>query len=173
MPKCPWCGSAAVRRVRRVGALELLSSLMRLCPFRCQLCTYRFHRFSLAPRCWKHDRRQYDRLPTQVRATIVGRPSQENEVVTDLSIGGCRLRTEISLLAGAFLHLQLQPTDGERAITVQTVVVRSVYSDALGLQFLGLDPKQKQHLSRFVRDLLASDANVKTYKPPLARPIKA
>ncbi|HJU05212.1 MAG TPA: PilZ domain-containing protein [Nitrospiraceae bacterium] len=173
MPKCPRCGSGAVQRVRRIGAMELMSTFVRWCPFRCQVCTHRFHRFALAPRCWKADRRQYERLVTHVRAMIIGKPSRGNDLVVDLSLGGCRLKTDSPLPAGSFLHLRLQPPEPQRPITIQTVVVRSVYSDSLGLEFLGLDPKQKQHLSRFVRELLTSRSPSRRYKPPLTRPAKA
>jgi hypothetical protein len=173
MPKCPRCGSATVQRVRRIGALEFISTFVRWCPFRCQVCAQRFHRFALAPRCWKADRRQYERLVIHIRAMIIGKPSCGNELVTDLSLGGCRLKTDSRISEGSFLHLRLQPPEPTRPITIQTVVVRSVYSDSLGLEFLGLDPRQKQYLSRFVSELLTSRSPSRKYKPHLTKPAKA
>ncbi len=156
MPKCPQCGTDAVRLIRAGGAVERLFSLVRRYSFRCQLCTHGFRAFSLLARLPKTERRQYDRLPTEVRATVMGKTSHGDDLVTDLSMGGCSLKTNAPLATGALLHLGLQPSDRERPIMIQTVIVRSVHADSLGLEFLDFEPRQKRYLSRFIRYLSVS-----------------
>jgi VanZ family protein len=45
--QCPACQSMRLYRSQRHGLLEWLSRLIRLAPFRCDICNYRFWRFSL------------------------------------------------------------------------------------------------------------------------------
>jgi VanZ family protein len=45
--RCPACQSARMYRSRRLGLFEWFSRLIRLAPFRCDICSYRFWRFSL------------------------------------------------------------------------------------------------------------------------------
>jgi hypothetical protein len=69
-------------------------------------------------------------------------------------MGGCTLQTTASLTKGAFLHLNLQPSDDEPAIVVETAMVRSVRPECVGLEFLEFEGEQKDRLARFVRSLL-------------------
>ena len=45
---CPLCGSTKVRRSYRKGLVDRLLSLIMIYPFRCRLCTFRFHRMQVA-----------------------------------------------------------------------------------------------------------------------------
>jgi hypothetical protein len=155
-PWCPRCGTDTVRRVHRQGVLELLSALVRVLSFRCQLCTHRFRALTFAsfPFHSHVDRREYVRLATEVKAAIVGDPPRVLDMVTDLSMGGCTLKTSAPLSTGARLHLQLQPSQKEPVITVETAMVRWVRDYTVGLQFLEFKPDDKLRLSLFVRGLL-------------------
>ena len=166
-PICPQCGSDAVRRISQHGAADRLFGLLRFRPFRCQLCTHRFRALARGRRHAKVDRRQYDRMTTQVRARILGKPAFEEDLITDLSMDGCRLKTKAPLTSGAFLHLRLRTSDHEPPITVQAAMVRSVYADSVGLEFIDLDARQKSLLSRFVQALLVSHSQTAT-KPAVA-----
>jgi VanZ family protein len=48
--RCPACQSTRLYRSRRRGLLEWFSRLIRLAPFRCDICSQRFWRFSLRGR---------------------------------------------------------------------------------------------------------------------------
>jgi c-di-GMP-binding flagellar brake protein YcgR len=100
------------------------------------------------------DKRQFERLPTNVRATIVGPQGPSENLIKDLSLGGCTLQTTATLTKGAFLHLNLQPSKDDAAIVVETAMVRSVRSECVGLEFLEFEGDQKERLARFVRRLL-------------------
>jgi len=69
-------------------------------------------------------------------------------------MGGCAIETETKLSPGAILQLQLQTSDREPVVTVDAVVVRSVRSKSVGLQFLRLGMEEKERLGQFVRSLL-------------------
>lgn len=155
-PECPQCHAEIARRISQSGPVERLLNFFTIYSFRCQLCAHRFRR--LAPgmdgRSHSLDKRQFERLPARVRATIVGAQGQSEDLVTDLSIGGCTLQTRAPLTKGTFLHLGLKSSDDEPAILVETAMVRSVRPEAVGLEFLEFEGGQKERLGRLVCNLL-------------------
>ena len=155
-PECPQCHTELVRRIRRSGPVERLLNFFSIHSFRCQLCAHRYRsRGANSGRGVSlPDQRQFERLPIHVPAVIVGAQVRSEDVVTDLSMGGCTLHTTTALSKGAFLHLNLNPPDHEAAIVVETAMVRSVRSDCVGLQFLEFDGQHKERLARCVQNLL-------------------
>src|SRR3954464_8504549 len=105
--ECPHCHSDIARRISLLGPVERLSNFFSVYTFRCQVCGDRFRRriigtiISTLPA----DKRQFERLPTHVPATIVGAHERSEDIITDLSLGGCTLRTSTTLGRGAFVHL--------------------------------------------------------------------
>jgi hypothetical protein len=155
-PECPQCHATIVRRISQPGPVERLFNFFSIYSFRCQLCAHRYRRLSVGANIVAaiSEKRQFERLPTNVRAIIVGPQGRSEDVITDLSMGGCTLQTTASLTKGAFLHLNLQPSDDEPAIVVETAMVRSVRPECVGLEFLEFEGEQKDRLARFVRSLL-------------------
>ena len=155
-PECPQCHATIVRRISQPGPVERLFNFFSIYSFRCQLCAHRYRRLSVGANNVApiSEKRQFERLPTNVRAIIVGPQGRSEDVITDLSMGGCTLQTTASLTKGAFLHLNLQPSDDESAIVVETAMVRSVRPECVGLEFLEFEGEQKDRLARFVRSLL-------------------
>ncbi len=154
-PECPQCHADAARRILPSGPVERLLDFLSIRSFRCQLCAHRFRRPALAVEhgLLLSDQRQFERLPTSVRAIIAG--AQEHEdVITDLSMGGCTLRTTTPLTKGTFLHLGVKASADEPPIMVETAMVRSVRRETVGLQFLEFEETQKERLGRFIGDLL-------------------
>jgi c-di-GMP-binding flagellar brake protein YcgR len=101
------------------------------------------------------DRREYHRIATDFPAFLEGKDIRK-EHVTDLSMGGCTLKSEDGLSQGTFLQLLLHPSDMEPPIKVDTAIIRSVRSRSVGLQFLEFPAGEKDRLSRFVHGLLVS-----------------
>jgi hypothetical protein len=154
-PECPQCHADIARRISRSGPVERLLNFFSLYSFRCQLCAHRYRTFAVGTEniALPSDKRQFERLPTSVRATIVGPQGRSEDLITDLSMGGCTLQTTTALTKGAFLHLNLQPSEREAAIVVETAMVRSVRSERVGLEFLEFEGGQRERLARFVRGL--------------------
>ena len=155
-PECPQCHATIVRRINQPGPVERLFNFFSIYSFRCQLCAHRYRRLSVGANTVAaiSEKRQFERLPTNVRAIIVGPQGRSEDLITDLSMGGCTLQTTASLTKGAFLHLNLQPSGDESAIVVETAMVRSVRPGGVGLEFLEFEGEQKDRLARFVRRLL-------------------
>jgi hypothetical protein len=155
-PECPQCHATIVRRISQPGPVERLFNFFSIYSFRCQLCAHRYRRLSVGANnvAAISEKRQFERLRTNVRAIIVGSQGRSEDLITDLSMGGCTLQTTASLTKGAFLHLNLQPSGDESAIVVETAMVRSVRPECVGLEFLEFEGEQKDRLARFVRSLL-------------------
>ena len=98
-----------MRRASRIGALEQVLSLVYVYPFRCQLCRRRFRALQWGVRYTKQpeDTRQYKRQPMTFLVTFSGQQMRGEGVGTDISLGGCRLRTDAQLWKGTLLQVQV------------------------------------------------------------------
>ncbi len=155
---CPRCGTPFVRVTCHEGPVERVLNHVKVFPFRCQLCTSRFHAFwSGAPphATQAFDRRQFKRLPTSLRACVVADHTvRMQNRVTDLSMAGCTLETPSVLPRGTFLELRIKPASDEDEITIDTAMVCSVRGDSMGVRFLEFQLPEKQRLSQVVLSLL-------------------
>lgn len=115
-------------------------------------------------------RRHRLRLPVKLPATISSNQGRGMGVVTDLSMRGCALETEIGLHEGAAVDLQVLVPNEESAIVVNAVV-RGVNAPRMGVEFVGLTPAETARLSRFVFRLWkASEIRTPTAAAP--RPLQ-
>lgn len=156
---CPNCGTPFVRATSREGPVERLLSCINVFPFRCQLCTNQFRAFWSGARgnTQAFDKRQYKRLPTSIEAQFLTDSNQRGtNRITEISMGGCTLRTTAEFPRGTFLELTLKPTSGEEPITIESGMVSSVRPSSLGISFLEMGPRDKQRLSQIVLGLLVS-----------------
>lgn len=162
--RCPECEATAVRRSPRKGLIENLLSTAYIYPYRCEVCSSRFHSMEWGRRYRKEtpsgDRRQHERFEIRCPAWFStddgGSPSQQGEaVLTDLSLGGCGLETDVPLEAGTVLLLQMQTWEDQLPIRVDRAVVRSIRPRIVGLEFMQFQPREKHRLSLFVKGLLA------------------
>lgn len=158
---CPSCGTPFVRVTHHEGTVERVLNRLKVFPFRCQLCTARFHAFwSGSPNGTQAvDRRQYKRLAASFHANLLA----DNAVrldsrVTDISMGGCALETAAPLPRGTFVELMIKPASDEQAIKVDTAMVCSVRPDSMGVRFLELQAGDKRRLSQVVLSLLVGQS---------------
>jgi c-di-GMP-binding flagellar brake protein YcgR len=157
---CPSCGTPFVRVTCHQGAVERVLHHVKVFPFRCQLCTSRFHAFWVGSRhaTQSFDRRQYKRLSASLRAHLLADNAvQADNRVTDITMAGCALETKAPLPRGCFLELTIKPASDEDPITIDTAMVCSVRPDAMGVRFLEFQANEKQRLSRVVLSLLVGE----------------
>jgi hypothetical protein len=162
---CPNCGTPFVRATSREGAVERLFSRINVFPFRCQLCTNQFRAFWSGARgdTQVFDKRQYKRLPTSIEAGFLTDSNlRGTNRITEISMGGCTLRTTAELPRGTFLELTLKPTSEPEPITIESGMVASVRPSSLGISFLEMAPRDKQRLSQIVLGLLVSLSRLPT-----------
>lgn len=158
---CPTCGTPFVRVTADENRMERMLNRVRVFPFRCQLCTTRFHAFWTGSRHGTQavDRRQYKRLVTSLRVHLLADNAvQADYRVTDISMAGCTVESDSALPRGTFLELSITPASDEEAIKVDTAMVTSVRPGSMGVRFLEFQPADKQRLSEVVLSLLVGQS---------------
>jgi hypothetical protein len=165
MPQCPNCGEAHVHRGHRRGLVEHLLSILYVYPFRCQLCRHQFRALQWGRRYVRRtvDRRDYERLQTQIPVTYRMGSTEYEGVVVGLSIDGCTVETATPVVRGTAFSLRMRPSPGE-TVAVARAVVRTVHAHWVGVQFAELSAGEHDALQRVVRRLLAEAPH--TLPPP-------
>ena len=105
-------------------------------PFRCQACARRFRARSAVP--FKRvpvDRREYERVPVRLPATFASAHQSGEGEISDLSLGGCTMRTRASLANGDALRLSFHVPRAPQPIVIDVALVRSTPPGAAGLHF--------------------------------------
>ena len=156
--RCPRCASEFVRRASRQGLFERAASFLYYYPFRCQLCQHRFRALRWGEKYVRTgvDRREFDRLPVDYWTTLWVQNHQREGRLRDLSIAGATLETDEPVTPGDTLQLQLSPGGGERPVTIDVAVVRSVQSGRAGLQFVRVQGDEHERLRHVVQQLLSA-----------------
>ncbi len=157
--QCRKCGRGA-NRLHRGGVLEHLLSRIYIYPYRCPACWRRFRALRWGTRYVKRhaNRRSYRRFQTQLPVVFSCGQTHGEGVVTDLAMGGCRLKTDVQLTEDMPLELKLQVPGSEIEIRVERATVRSVESFFAGLSFVGLAGAEKKRLRRFLVQLMTSQS---------------
>jgi hypothetical protein len=155
---CPKCGKDFVRRTVRNGVHESVLGALYVYPFRCQLCAHRFLRPEFGKRYDEStvDKRQYERINVKFPLAFTGDKVSGSGMVGRLSLSGCELESSVKLMEGMMLHVQLQPTGINPAISIETALVRSVRPPIAGLEFLRSNPTEQFRLIQFVAELLTA-----------------
>ena len=150
MPICPSCHKDCVSRAPVMGLTEQLFAILRLYPFRCQFCNRRFMALQWGQNVpvKGRERRKNARTAVEFPVTFFSAEVTGEGTVTDLSSGGCFIKTVASVPEGTALALQVQLTD-RQLMKVDRAVVRRSY-DGLGVQFVSLREGEEAQLMRFL-----------------------
>ncbi len=141
---------------------EILLSLVYVYPFRCQHCGHRFRAFHWGRRYTRRraERREYERIAVDFPARLSGLPGSAAARITDLSINGCSVLTDVVLADGAGLELSFEAAPGTRPILVEAAVVHARRRGGAGLLFARIVPEEQERLRRLVIDLMVRQRNV-------------
>jgi hypothetical protein len=81
------------------------------------------------------EQRQHRRHPVDMQGVISSATVKgEDCVVLDISMGGCRVTSEVAIPAGATIQLQIKPRQAA-PIYVPSAAVRWISGTAFGVQF--------------------------------------
>lgn len=146
---CPACGTPKTRVVARQSLGDRVFGWATVYPFRCQLCAHRFRAF--VGRSADCPRRNFDRIP--VEFPVWFRPLHASPlnmgcegVIQDLSIRGCRIRSDRPVPPGTKLELEFQHSNVSFPITVDEAVVRSMAAGTFGLRFTQLHREDQRRI---------------------------
>ncbi len=162
--QCPKCGKEGGNRLHRGGVLEHLLSCVYIYPYRCVACWRRFRALRWGTRYVRKQasRRSRRRFQTHLPVVFSCGQTHGEGVVTDLAMGGCRLKTDVQLTEDTPLELKLQVPGSDTEIRVDRATVRSVESFFAGLSFVGLAGAEKKRLRRFLVQLMTSQSKAAT-----------
>jgi hypothetical protein len=149
--KCPECGQHALLRYQCLSPLEHLLALLRIYPFRCQVCSHRFLSFSMGRSYPTHtvDRREHVRVPVRLQLAFSGGRMRGEGHVLNLSVGGCMIETNVTVHRDDIYHLELFVTQDQPPLELPAIV-RSVTGKRVGLKFLA-SAREDQRLLALIR----------------------
>ena len=109
-------------------------------------------------------RRNYERVPVEYSAQVrpVHDPSQRVVVegtMVNVSLRGCRIRTSQRLPMGCHVMLELQPGEYDSPIMINEAIVRTRFTDGVGLRFSSFLRSEEGRLRRIL-DLRLPDHTI-------------
>jgi hypothetical protein len=101
------------------------------------------------------DRRATPRLRVQFRTTFSDSTKVEGTgLLLDLSTGGCRIESQITLEPGLSLELRIHVPDLEWPLIIEAASVQWVSNQIFGLAFLQTTDTEHQRLGQVIMDLI-------------------
>jgi len=100
------------------------------------------------------DRRATPRLRVQFRTTFsVGSSVEGMGVMLDISTGGCRIESPVTVEAGASLELRIYAPDTEWPLMIEAASVQWVSGQTFGLAFFRISQAEQQRLDEVITNL--------------------
>ena len=104
------------------------------------------------------DRRKVPRFRVQFRSSFATEHAVEGEgTVTDLSIGGCKVESDTTVLAGSYLELRIYAPGLDEPMRIEEALVIWLREREFGVKFVRIPPEEQKRLSQVVQEL-ESDA---------------
>ena len=100
------------------------------------------------------------RLSVAYPVIFGGAPFVGEGVVSDLSLSGCSVRCEQTVLTGSYIKLSVLLPDPTSSLFIELGKVRWVSGNAFGVEFIRVPTLTRHRLDRVVSQELALDANL-------------
>ncbi|MGH7205313.1 MAG: PilZ domain-containing protein [Nitrospiraceae bacterium] len=97
--------------------------------------------------------RKFPRFRVQFRSTFTGHQIEGEGKAIDLSQGGCRIESDLSIPASTTLELRLYVPELDWPLRVEQAVVKWARGREVGLEFVRILPDEEKTLHRVVKDL--------------------
>ncbi len=152
--KCPNCSGEFVRQVALGGFIERLLEWISFYPFKCQVCGLRFHQWGVRFIRIEGDGREYDRLSMSLPMGFRGGQIQGEGLVLNISMGGCSFYATSELSKGAIIRLEVRIARDAAPVVVDAAVVRHIYNQIAGVEFIQWQQNERERLQLFVCGLL-------------------
>ena len=100
------------------------------------------------------ERRITPRFRVQFRTTFCAAPTRDGTgTILDLSTGGCRVESSVSLTSGLALELRIYAPDLDWPLMIEAATVQWVSSQTFGLAFFRMTESERQRLEQVIHDL--------------------
>ena len=104
--------------------------------------------------------RIHRRLPVAYPAIFGGAPFVGEGVVSNLSLSGCSVTSERTVLAGSYVKLSVILPDPTSSLFIELGKIRWVRQNTFGVEFIRLPTITRHRLDRVVSEQLPLDANL-------------
>jgi hypothetical protein len=104
--------------------------------------------------------RIHPRLPVAYPVIFGGAPFVGEGVVSDLSISGCSVTCERTVLTGSYIKLSVVLPDPTSSLFIELGKIRWVREKAFGVEFIRVPTLTRHRLDRVVSQELALEANL-------------
>ena len=105
------------------------------------------------------DRRAMPRLRVQFRTTFSASSTLEGTgTMLDLSMGGCRIESPVTVEPGASLELRIYAPDVEWPLMVEAASVQWVSGQTFGLAFFRITKTEQQRLEQVINNLMEGES---------------
>lgn len=106
------------------------------------------------------DRRMTPRLRVQFRTTFSASSKLEGTgIMLDLSTGGCRIESPVTVEPGVSLELRIFAPDVEWPLMVEAASVQWVSGQTFGLAFFRITESEHKRLEQVIVDLMNGESN--------------
>lgn len=107
------------------------------------------------------DRRATPRFRVQFRTTFSGPTKLEGTgIMLDLSTGGCRVESSVTLAPGLSLELRIYVPDQEWPLMIERANVQWVSGQVFGLAFFRISDSEQQRLGQVIATLMEGGADI-------------
>ena len=104
--------------------------------------------------------RVHPRLPVAYPAIFGGAPFVGEGVVSDLSIAGCSVTCDRTVLMGSYIKLSVLLPDPTSSLFIELGKIRWVKEHTFGIEFIRVPTLTRHRLDRVVSQELALDAHL-------------
>jgi hypothetical protein len=105
------------------------------------------------PKLQPDDRRSGPRFATQFRSTFSGRHEEGHGWALDLSLGGCKIESDMRVVEGRSFECRLHVPGLDWPIRIDEAIVRWVHGTTFGIALVRLRPEEQAKLKIVLNDL--------------------
>ena len=95
--------------------------------------------------------RKYARFQVELECSLSGDHTTGDGQVVDLSMGGCKVRSDATVPTGAYLKLRVYLPQQDSPLKIDLAVARWSIGRECGLEFIRLQTEQQERLHQLVQ----------------------
>lgn len=99
------------------------------------------------------EKRQQPRFTSQFRSTISGGHGEGQGRTLDLSVGGCMIESDLSVVVGASFECRIYVPGLDWPLRIDEAQVRWVKANTFGIQFLKIQSDEEEKLKQVITAL--------------------
>jgi hypothetical protein len=99
------------------------------------------------------DKRLYSRHCLELPVCFSGDEISDRGLVRDLSVGGCRVRSQAIVVPGDFLGMLISLPGRDAPLAISLATVRWSIGQEFGVEFIRMEPDQQTLLHRLIHKL--------------------